>query len=83
MLKRDDVPTRLALIDEQDFARQPRKEGHSKQGNSMHKGTEVHDRFQFSSVAQSCPTLCDPMDCSTPRLSVHHQIPEPTQTHVH
>ena len=37
----------------------------------------------FSSVAQSCPTLCDPMDCSTPGLPVHHQLPEPTQTHVH
>ena len=38
---------------------------------------------QFSSVAQLCPTLCDPMDCSTPGLPVHHQIPEFTQTHVH
>ena len=37
----------------------------------------------FSSVAQSCPTLCDPMDCSTPGLPVHHQLPEFTQTHVH
>ena len=37
----------------------------------------------FSSVAQSCPTLCDPMDCSTPGLPVHHQLPELTQTHVH
>ena len=39
--------------------------------------------FQFSSVAQSCPTLCDPMDCSTPGLPVHHQLPEVTQSHVH
>ena len=38
---------------------------------------------QFISVAQSCPTLCNPMDCSTPGLSVHHQLPEFTQTHVH
>ena len=37
----------------------------------------------FSSVAQSCPTLCHPMDCSTPGLPVHHQFPEFTQTHVH
>ena len=37
----------------------------------------------FSSVAQSCPTLCDPMDCSTPGLPVHHQFLEFTQTHVH
>ena len=35
--------------------------------------------FQFSSVTQSCPTLCDPMDCSTPGLPVHHQLPEFTQ----
>ena len=38
---------------------------------------------QLSSVAQSCLTLCDPMDCSTPGLPVHHQLPEFTQTHVH
>ena len=38
---------------------------------------------QLSSVAQSCPTLCDPMNCSTPSLPVHHQLPEFTQTHVH
>ena len=38
---------------------------------------------QFSSVAQSCPTLCDPMDFSTPGFPVYDQIPEFTQTHVH
>ena len=38
---------------------------------------------QFSSVAQSCPTLCDPMNRSTPGLPVHHQLLEFTQTHVH
>ena len=38
---------------------------------------------QFSSVTQSCPTLCEPMNRSTPGLSVHHQLPELTQTHVH
>src|SRR5574337_257326 len=38
---------------------------------------------QFSSVAQSCPSLFDPMNCSTPGLPVHHQFPEFTQTHVH
>ena len=37
---------------------------------------------QFSSVPQSCPTLCDPMDCSMPGFPVHHQLPELTQTHV-
>ena len=39
--------------------------------------------IQFSSVAQSCSTLCDPMDCSTPGFPVHHQLPEFAQTHVH
>ena len=38
---------------------------------------------QFSSIAQLCPTLCDPMNCSMPGLPVHHQLPESTQTHVH
>ena len=38
---------------------------------------------QFSSVAQSCPTLCDPMNHSMPSLPVHHQLPEFTQIHVH
>ena len=41
------------------------------------------DSVQFSSVSQSCPTLCDPMNRSTPGLPVHHQLPELTQTHVH
>ena len=39
--------------------------------------------IRLSSVAQMCPTLCDPMDCSTPGLPVHHQLQESTQTHVH
>ena len=38
---------------------------------------------QFSSVSQMCPTLCDPMNRSTPGLPVHHHLPEFTQTHVH
>ena len=38
---------------------------------------------QFSSVAQLCPTLCDHMDCSTPGILVHHQLPKFTQTHVY
>ena len=38
---------------------------------------------QFSSVAQSCPALCNPTDCQTPGFPVHHQLLEPTQTHVH
>ena len=38
---------------------------------------------KFSSVAQSCPTLCNPMDCSKPGFPVHQQFLEPTQNHVH
>ena len=38
---------------------------------------------QIKSVAQSCPTLCDPMNHNTPGLPVHHQLPEFTETHVH
>ena len=55
-------------------------------GYHMAWNWQLHSLFPmslFSSVAQSCPTLCNPMDCSTPRLSVHHQLPEFTQTHVH
>ena len=37
----------------------------------------------ISSITQSCPTLCNPMDCSTPGFPVHHQLPELAQTHVH
>ena len=45
---------------------------------------ETQDAYvQFSSVAQLCPTFCNPMDCSTPGLPVHHQLPELTQTDVH
>ena len=40
-------------------------------------------KILFSSVAQSCPTLCDSMNRSTPGLPVHHQLPEFTQNHVH
>ena len=45
--------------------------------------TKSNKILQFSSVAQPCPTLCDPMNHSTPGLPVHHQLPEFTQTHVH
>ena len=40
-------------------------------------------QHQFSSVTQSCLTLCNPMNCSTPGLPIHHQLLESTQTHVH
>ena len=43
----------------------------------------INPLVQFSSVAQSCPTLCNPMDCSMLGFPVHHELPELTQTHVH
>ena len=46
-------------------------------------GKTLENVSQFSSVAQSCPILCDPMNYSMPGLPVHHQLPEFTQTHVH
>ena len=58
--------------------------------NSLYSAAAMHEhailknrvRVQFSSVAQSCPTVCDPVNCSMPGLPVHHQLPEFTQTHV-
>ena len=45
--------------------------------------TRLSSKHEFSSVAQWCLTLCNPMDCSTSAIPVHHQLPEFTQTHVH
>ena len=53
-------------------------------GREAQEGGDIHiNSVQFSLVAQSCPTLCDPMDCSMLGLPVHHQLPKFTQTHVH
>ena len=49
-----------------------------------HRNTRKHiGSVQFSSVAQSCPTLCHPMDCGTPGFPVHHQLPEPAQKSIY
>ena len=53
------------------------------QGHANWNNATTTHLFSFSSVAQSCPTPCDPTDCSTPGLPVHHQLPESTQTHTH
>ena len=53
------------------------------QGHKTGEGNKLFSSVQFSSVAQSCPTLCNPMNCSTPGLPVHYQLPEFTQIHVH
>ena len=52
-------------------------------GRVRERLVESCPRSGFSSVAQSCPTLCNPMDCSKPGLPVHHQLPKFTQTHVY
>ena len=57
--------------------------GYSCFGGSDGKESACNAGVQFSLVVHLCPTLCDPMDCSTPSLPVHHQLPEWTQTHVH
>ena len=51
--------------------------------HSLPVTSNSHLSCQFRSVAQFCPTLCDPMDCSTPGFPVHHQCLELAQTHVH
>ena len=51
--------------------------------NCLHQHYLTFRSDQIRSVAQSCPTLCDPMNRSTPGLPVHHQLPEFTETHVH
>ena len=63
-----------------DTSRQQDTIQHWKEMSHQAKG---RPSVQFSSVAQSCPTLCDPMNRSTPGLPVHHQLLEFTQTHVH
>ena len=55
----------------------------SHRSQTLHVPVRVQSGAQLSLVAQSCPTLGDPMDCSTPGLPVHHQLPELAQTHVH
>ena len=51
--------------------------------DKLNKTFRIFILVQFTSVSQSCLTLCDPIDCSTPGFPVHHQLPELTQTHVH
>ena len=53
------------------------------ESSSRHFKNRKHTSVQISSVTQSCPTLCNPRNHSTPGLPVHHQLPEFTQTHIH
>ena len=52
-------------------------------GAGPSRGEEPNLSVQFSSVTQFCPTLCKPLDCSTPGFPVHHQLPEFTRTHAY
>ena len=54
-----------------------------KNREAWHAAVHRVAKSQFSAVAHLCPTLCDPMDCSTPGFPVHHQLPKLTQTHDH
>ena len=58
-------------------------ESESESRSVMSNSFWPHGLYQFSSVTQSCPTLCDPMNHITPGLPVHHHLPEFTQTHIH
>ena len=62
---------------------QPHKLQHSRLPRPSPTPRVHPNPVQFSSVAQSCPTLCDSINCSTPGLPVHHQLPESTQTHAY
>ena len=65
----------------------PKREWGARSSSLSWLGTQILfltlSSVQFSSVAQSCPALCDPMNRSTPGLPIHHHLPEFTQTHVH
>ena len=67
--------------------RKNKNTAHQKQNKTKRKNSKeiwnYIQHLQFSSVTQSCPTLCDPMNHSSPGLPVHHQLMESTQTHVH
>ena len=59
------------------------KKGNPKESSNYHTIALISHTSKFSSVSQSCLTLCDPMNHSTPGLPIHHQLLESTQTHVH
>ena len=85
------LSSRLPFPEEKERTRASKEVSkHSGIFSSSHKNQSYYMRVSllephliFSSVAQSCPTLCDPMDCSMPGLPVHHQLPELAQTHSH
>ena len=67
----------------QKLIREEQPQSHLRQDKRDWRSSSRLGDPQFSSVAQWCPTLCYPMDCSTPGFHVHHQLPELAQTHIH
>ena len=65
------------------FIGSQRKQENSRKTSTSTSLTTLTPLIMFSSVTQSCPTLCDPMNHSTPGFPIHHQLPESNQTHVH
>ena len=85
-LEREWLPTPVFLPGESHGQRS--QAGYSPWGckesdTTKEQSTHPYNPLQFSSVAQSCPTLCNPMNRSTPGIPVHHQLPEFTHTHGH
>ena len=76
----DKAPETLKIVFNESFQKQSQKTTRRRYSQLLPKRVKIHPP---SSVAQSCPTLCNPMNHSTPGLPVHHQLPEFTQTHVH
>ena len=76
--------TQLSLRPETSLSKMKHPLGSLNRGLRMQKKVLVSLKtVQFSSVAQLCPTVCDPMNRSTPSLPVHHHLPEFTQIHIH
>ena len=81
----DEMPFSPPSVSRAVNQQQPKKslKGPARNSGSFPSPPPMETPIQFRSVAQSCLTLCDPVDCSMPGLPVHHQLPEFTQTHVH
>ena len=84
MRKKEILPFATMLVDSQGIMLRERQLlYHISSMQNLQKAELVKIESHFSSVTQSCPTLCHPMNRSMPGLPVHHQLPEFTHTHVH
>ena len=72
----------MRVREREDLKTEKKKEEEEEEEEEEERGSIDLDS-KFSSVTQSCPTLCDPMNHSTPGFPIHHRLPESTQTHVH